>query len=93
MSQKSKPGATYKSRYTYGKKRVEKPKPPNPEKVKFYFKTFQRDEDVREMTEIPEEDANEKEEKEMETRKVNAHKRGEELMAFLENETETIDKC
>ena len=92
-SRKSKPGQTYKSRYAYGNRRKEKPKPPNPEKVQFDFKTYQKDEDLREMTEIPEEDFNETEEKERERRKKEASKRGEEVMAFLEKEAEAIEKC
>lgn len=84
---------TYRSRYAYGKKR-EKPAQPKPEKVKFDFASYRRDEDLREMTLIPEEvDPKKESEEEQRRLREEAIKRGEETTAFIEKEIEQIDKC
>ncbi|KAL4228854.1 hypothetical protein ACF0H5_011894 [Mactra antiquata] len=83
---------SYRSRYAYGK-RKEKPVPPNPEKVKFDFASYRRDEDLREMTLIPEEvDTKKVSDTERERVRFESIKRGKEIMAFVEREITEIDK-
>ncbi|KAH3877938.1 outer dynein arm-docking complex subunit 4-like isoform X2 [Dreissena polymorpha] len=84
-------GKTYRSRYAFGKKK-EKPVAPKPEKIKFDFSSYRRDEDLREMTLIPEEGETKKEsESERERVRVDALKRGQEVTAFVEKEITVID--
>lgn len=85
---------TYRSRYAFGT-RKEKPRPPKPEKIKFDFSTYRRDEDLlREMTLIPEEvDTNRETETERERNENEAKKRGEEVAAFVQKEINAIDQC
>ncbi|XP_052805765.1 outer dynein arm-docking complex subunit 4-like isoform X2 [Mya arenaria] len=82
--------STYRSRYAFGRK--EKPKPPNPEKIKFDFASLRKEELIREMTMIAEEGDPKKESESNEQRARNEDlKRGEEVMAFVEKELENID--
>lgn len=88
----SKFSKSYRSRYAYGR-RKEKPPPPNPEKVKFDFATYRRDEDLREMTMISEEvDTKNDSEEEHQRLREEAVKRGEETTAFVEKEIQKIDQ-
>ncbi|XP_060581205.1 outer dynein arm-docking complex subunit 4-like [Ruditapes philippinarum] len=83
---------TYRSRYAYGRKK-EKPQPPKPEKVKFDFASYRRDEELREMTMIAEEiDQKKDSEEERRRNRDEAVKRGEETTAFIEKEIVQIDK-
>lgn len=62
--------------------------------MKFDFASYRRDEDLREMTLIPEEVDPKKESEETQRRlRDEAVKRGEETTAFVEKEIEQIDKC
>ncbi|XP_045209893.2 outer dynein arm-docking complex subunit 4-like isoform X2 [Mercenaria mercenaria] len=83
---------TYRSRYAYGK-RKEKTQPPKPEKVKFDFASYRRDEDLREMTMIAEEiDQKKDSDEERRKHRDEAMKRGEETTAYIEKEIIQIDK-
>ena len=82
----------YVSRYAT-RPRKERPKPPNPAKVNFDFATYQRDDDLREMTLIPEEpiDKIQESEEEMKRRREEAQKRGQEVVIFVQKEVTEID--
>ena len=86
--------SNYVSRYAT-RSRKEKSKPPNPAKINFEFTSYERDDDLREMTEIPEEPLERKPEtaEEAKRRREEAMKRGQEVITFIQKEMVEIDKC
>ncbi|KAK3577965.1 hypothetical protein CHS0354_020804 [Potamilus streckersoni] len=76
--------------------RVVKTEPPRPEKIKFQFKSYKRNEDLKEMTEILEEEEGENKletAEEIRRRREEALRRGEEGVTFIEKEIEAIDSA
>lgn len=85
----------YKSRYSYGVKR-EKPNPPPPERVNFDFSSYKRDPDLREMTQIQEEEpvalTTTMSVEELNKEQEDMKKRGEEISDFVTKELGELEK-
>ncbi|KAL3836010.1 hypothetical protein ACJMK2_021465 [Sinanodonta woodiana] len=76
--------------------KVEKTEPPRPEKIKFQFKSYRKDEELKEMTEITEGNEGENNpetEEEVRRRREEAIKRGEEAVIFIEKEIVAVENA